>query len=227
MDRAYVQERTPLADAVSLAVDWAGGDDVVVQVPNSRCLLENPWLEKAFRDNIVCASRKSKYYGKPSGGVVIALDLPVDEILGIERVAGIDAIVAVRAHGPVANVQVPDHSPWVTAFDVEHLGGDVITAVPDASAAIQAAVRGLTKPQHSDDSLDTRERHAAVQALTYFRSHGIALEPDPLVVEALRNGWLESSLELRQIAIDLNDGKNLKFQSRLQSEVLRAWASVV
>ena len=158
-------------------------------------------------------------------GVVIALDLPVDEILGIERVTGLDAIVAVRAHGPVANVQVPDHSPWVTAFDVEHLGGDVITAVADASAAIQAAVRGLTKPQHSDDSLDTRERHAAVQALTYFRSHGIELEPDSVMVEALRNGWLGSAIDLRQIALDLNAGKNLRYQTRLRPEVLCEWAS--
>lgn len=47
------------------------------------------------------------------------------------------------------------------------------------------------------------------------------------MVEALRNGWLGSSLELRQIALDLNDGKNLRYSPRLRPEVLREWASAV
>lgn len=225
--RAYVQEQVPLLDAVGMAVDWAGTDTVVVQIPNSHCVVEHPWLEKTSQIEIVCASAKSKYPSRPSGGVVIAFDLPTVEILGIESVAGVDAIVAVRAHGPTDWGTVADHSPWITAFDVEHLGGDVITPVPDATAPIQATVRGLTRPLHGGESLDTRERYAAVQALTHLRSNGIALEPDSVMVEALRNGWLGSSVTLRQIALDLNDGKNLRYEARLRPEVLREWASAV
>ena len=37
--------------------------------------------------------------------------------------------------------------------------------------------------------IDRRERWAAVQALTFLRGRGVKLEPDGLMVEALRNGW--------------------------------------
>ncbi|MGV9795740.1 hypothetical protein [Gordonia sp. NPDC003422] len=219
-----MQKQEPLLDAVGMAVDWAETDTVVVQVPNSRCVVDHPWLEMTSQIEIVCASAKSKYPSRPSGGVVIAFDLPVAGILDIESVAGVDAIVAVRAHGPTDWGTDADHSPWITAFDVQHLGGDVITPVPDASAPIQSTVRGLTRPLHS---LNTRERHEAVQALTYLRSNGVALETNSVMAEALRNGWLGSSLELRQIAIALNGGTNLRYESRLRPEMLREWLSAV
>src|ERR1700740_1295329 len=60
--------------------------------------------------------------------------------------------------------------------------------------------------------IDRRERWAAVQALTFLRGRGVKLEPDGLMVEALRNGWGSTGPEdLRQTAIDLNKGEKLQF----------------
>ncbi len=45
------------------------------------------------------------------------------------------------------------------------------------------------------------------------------------MVEALRNGWGSTGPEdLRQIAIDLNRGKKLRFTTRIRPERLEEWA---
>ncbi len=72
--------------------------------------------------------------------------------------------------------------------------------------------------------IDSRERSAAVHALTYLRDHGHRLDPDQLATEALRREWpRQSPLELARIARDLNAGKKLRFQQRLRPEVLAEW----
>ena len=60
-----------------------------------------------------------------------------------------------------------------------------------------------------------------------MRSRGFELDPDALMVEALRNEWGGTGPEeLRQIALDLNKGKQLQFDKRrLRPERLDEWAA--
>ncbi len=65
-----------------------------------------------------------------------------------------------------------------------------------------------------------------MQALTYLLDHGVKLEPDGLMVEALRNEWGGQGPEqLHDIAVQLAKGKNLKFDKRIRPERLEEWAS--
>ncbi len=74
---------------------------------------------------------------------------------------------------------------------------------------------------------DSRERFMAVQALTFMRAHGHELDPKQLIVEALRQGWPGvSPLEFAGLARDLNRGKRLRFQNRLDIRALQRWSSV-
>lgn len=142
-------------------------------------------------------------------------------MLQVERSAGVDGIIAVRAHSPVRYAEsVPSHAPWITAFDVEHLGGEEIARIPEASAPLKAAVDGLSGIAVVNQGLrDNRERSGAVQTLTYLRDHGVTLEPDGLMVEAMRNGWGGTGPEdLRTIAVELNAGKALRFRARCRRD---------
>lgn len=95
----------------------------------------------------------------------------------------------------------------------------------EASAPLKAAVNGLSGIAVVNQGLlDNRERSGAVQTLTYLRDHGVTLEPDGLMVEAMRNGWGGTGPEdLRKIAVDLNDGKALRFTKRITPERLEQW----
>ena len=74
--------------------------------------------------------------------------------------------------------------------------------------------------------IDSRERSMAVQALTYMRGHGNTPVPDQLAVEAIRHGWPGTSpLELADLAKQLNTGKRLRYEQRLNTSVLGEWAS--
>ena len=86
-------------------------------------------------------------------------------------------------------------------------------------------MEGLSGLAVSNQGLvDRRERSEVVQTLTYLRDHGVALEPDGLMVEALRNAWGGTGPEeLRKIAIDLNKGKALHFSRRIRPERLEEW----
>lgn len=139
----------------------------------------------------------------------------------------VNGIVVVPAHGKHRLLSTTSgHAPWITAFDVECLGGNAIAPLTDASPPMKAAVRGLAGLAIGNQGLvDSRERSEVVQALSYFRSRGIELDPDALMVEALRNRWGGRGAEdLREIAIELNKGKRLRFDKRLSPQVLQKWA---
>lgn len=66
----------------------------------------------------------------------------------------------------------------------------------------------------------------AVQALTFMRARGHELDPKQLIVEAIRQGWPGvSPLEFAGLARDLNRGKRLRFQNRLDIRALERWSS--
>jgi hypothetical protein len=175
---------------------------------------------------ITCASRRSRLYGLAWGTVVCAF-LNLSEVLEVERSKDVTDIVVVPAHGRLIHIPATSgHAPWITAFDAECLGGDEIERIPEVSAPLKATVEGLSLlPVLNQGLIDRRERSAAVQALTFLRGRGVILEPDGLMVEALRNGWGSTGPEdLRQIAIDLNKGKKLQFTTRIRPERLEEWA---
>lgn len=223
MRRAYVDSRVPFEDALAAAVVWAG-ESATLHVPDTRSVEENDLEELGIP--ITCASRKSRFYERPEG-TVIGVFLNLGEVLEVERRQGIEGIVVMQAHGPVGYAPtVPSHAPWITAFGAESLTEQHVPPTPEASGPLKAAVRGLYSIAIRNQGLiDRRERSEVVQALTYLRDRGVKLEPDGLLVEALRNGWGgQGPEELRAIAVDLANGKHLKFDKRLRPERIEEWA---
>jgi hypothetical protein len=91
---------------------------------------------------------------------VIVWCLGLEDILNVESgVVDVDGVVSMRAFD--------EHRPWVTAHQVEHLGGHKLEPTSEASAAVKATVEGITLlPILNQGLVDSRERSAAVQALT-------------------------------------------------------------
>lgn len=223
MRRAYVEAQAPLRRAVESALHWAA-ENATIHVPSSSAVQENKWIE-GLGIPITSSSAKSRWHGSPRG-IVIGFCLNPSEVLEAERNAGVEGIVVVQAHGPVKYVESAlSHAPWITAFDVEHLDGEEIGRILEASPPLKVAVDGLSGIAVVNQGLlDNRERWGVVQTFTYFRDHGVTLEPDGLMVEALRNGWGGTGPEdLRKIAVDLNAGKSLRFEKRINMERLQQW----
>jgi hypothetical protein len=221
--RAYVEASLPFDEAVAVAAQWAG-NGATIHVPDTASVEENAWLQDLDLP-ITCASRRSRFYCRACGDV-IAPFLTLPEVLEVERGEGVDSIVVVQAHGPQPYVyDLPSHAPWITAYAAEHLGGEVITSTREAAPPLKAAVKGLTGIAVTNQGLlDKRERSAAVQTLTYLRDRGVQLEPDGLMVEALRNGWGGTGPEeLHRIAWDLRRGKKLQYQNRITTNRLQEW----
>lgn len=224
MRRAYVETHEPFPRALALALQWAG-DGATIHAPDTRSIEENRLHELGIR--VTSPSSKSRFYGRAEG-TVVATFLNLSEVLEVERRGGIEGLVVVHATGPSRFPGVPHHGPWVTAFNPEHLGGREIAPIAAAPAALRATVRDLTGLAVGNQGLiDKRERSEVIHALTYMRSRGFELDPDALMVEALRNEWGGNGPdELRQIAVELNKGKQLQFdRRRLRPERLEEWAA--
>lgn len=215
--RAYVEAHSSLAESFQLARRWAGSGSVTLIAPSTSAVTASPWLEHAGVPIGTSGNRHSRFTARPRG-TVIAWCLHLDEILDIEHGRNVDAIVVVRAFD--------QHAPWITAHSAEHLGGEVVPAVPEATPAIKAMVEGISLlPVLNQGLSDSRERSMAVQALTYFHRHGHRLVGPQLITEALRNGWpRQSPLKLAQLANEISAGKRLRFQRRLIQEVVAEWA---
>lgn len=220
MRRAYISPHVDLRESFRLAKAWAGsGVDITVVGPSTSAIEASPWLERTGLAIGTTGNRPSRFTAHPRTGIVMAWCLHLDEILDLERGSSIEGIAAVRGHR--------SHAPWITARQAEFLGGEPVPPVPEASAAIKAMVDGISLlPVLNQGLVDSRERSMAVQALTYMRDHGHTLVPDQLAVEAIRNGWPgTSSLELADLAKQLNAGKQLRYGQRLNTSALEEWAS--
>lgn len=220
MRRAYVSPHVDLDDSFRLARTWAGRDSAITIIgPGTSAIEASPWLEQSGLPIGTTGNRHSRYTAQARTGLVIAWCLNLDEILELEEHSEISGIIAVRAYR--------DHAPWLTAHGVELLAGEPVPVVPEASTAIKAMVAGISLlPVLNQGLIDSRERSLAVQALTYMRDHGHTLTPNQLAVEAIRNGWPgKSSLELAELAKQLNAGKHLRYGQRLNPAVLAQWAS--
>jgi hypothetical protein len=212
MRRAYVEGHVPFVDAFRIALRWAG-EDSTIRVGDTGTVENNKWMEQ-LGIPITSASSRSRFHGLPRGTVIGAF-LNLSEVLDVERGTGVNGIVVVPAHGKHKLLPTTSgHAPWITAFEVECSGGEPIAPVADAPPPARAAIAGLAGLAVSNQGLvDRRERSEAVQALSYLRSRGIALDPDASMVEALRNEWGGRGAEdLREIAIELNKGKKLRFR---------------
>lgn len=225
MRRAYVEASVPVEEAFELALEWAG-EDAAIRVGDTGTVSDNPWLEKLGLP-ITSGSGRTRFRGSPRGTVIAAF-LNLGEVLELERSAQVEGIVVVSASGKLEWLPtVSGHAPWITAFNVECLGGDEILPIQEASEPVKAAVKGLTRTAIPNQGLaSSLERAEIVQTLTYYRGLGIEFDPDALMVEALRNRWGATGPEdLREIAIELNKGKNLKFEKRISPQALRKWAA--
>lgn len=156
----------------------------------------------------------------PRAGTVIAWCLHLDEILELEEEASLDGLVLVRGY--------KTHAPWITSHDAEFLGGEPVALVPEASAAIKAMVDGISMSAVLNQGLiDSRERSTAVQALTFMRDHGHRIVPEQIAVEAIRQEWPGTSpIEFADLAKQLNAGKRLRYQKRLNPAAMAEWLGV-
>lgn len=174
----------------------------------------------------------------PPRGTVIATLLDLKQVLDVDRhsrprgvlPATVDGLIVIDAYGPQPYTKHGQHhSPWITAFDVELLAGSPIAPVTPAPAPLRAAIADLTNMAVRNQGLLDKqcERSEAVHALTYLRDRGFALDPDALMVEALRNEWGDTGPEdLRAIAIELNSRKTLQYNKRrLTTDRLKRWAA--
>ena len=227
MRRAYVESRIPLDEAINIALDWAG-ETASIHAPDTASIDADDTQLLAYDVPVTCASRRSRLFGRPQG-TVAAVFLNGTAVLELEQASGVDGIVVVDAHG--RQRYTPDsisHAPWITAFGAEHLGGNHIPAVPEAPAPIKAAMKGLTRIAVLNQGLlDKRERSEVIDALAFLQARGIEIDPDAVLVEALRNRWGKSGPEqAHAIAVDLRGGHKLKYQKgRLTQRVLEEWAN--
>ena len=216
MSDAYIESHCTLRDSFTLATRWIGGRRTSLIAPSTSAVEAQPWLTDVQVSIGTIGNRHSRFAASPRG-IVIAWCLNLVEVLDLEGRRGVESVVLVQAHKP--------HAPWVTARNAEHLGGEAVPAVPESDAATKAFVKGISSlAVHNQGLTDSRERSAAVQGLTYLRDHAHALHPAQLVVEALRNDWPGSSpVELAKIAKELNAGKQLRYQRRLNPEAMGKW----
>lgn len=218
MRRSYIEAHCRLAESFKLARGWAASGPITLIAPSTSAVRASPWLERAGVPIGTAGNRHSRFTARPCG-TVIAWCLHLDEILDIERGRDVNAIVLVRAFEQ-------QHAPWITAHTADHLGGEVIPHVPEASAAIKAMVEGISLlPVINQGLVDSRERSMAAHALTYLHQRGHRLDEPQLITEALRNGWpRQAPLELARLAKEIRAGKRLRFEKRLAPEALAEWA---
>jgi len=218
MRRAYIESHCSLEESFRIGQRWAGENSVSLVAPSTRAVEASPWLERTNVPIGTIGNRRSRFDARPHG-IVIAWCLGLEELLDLEEYSGIDGVVLVRAYS--------GHAPWVTAFRVEHLGGQLVPPVDEPSAAIVATVEGLSDTAVLNQGLtDPRERSAAVQALTYLYKNGHQLDPDQLATEAIRNKWpRQAPLELAKIARDLKSGRQIRFTQRLRPSILAEWSN--
>jgi hypothetical protein len=187
--------------------------------PSISAIDASPWLVKTGLPIGITGNRGNKYSARPRTGSVIAWCLGLEDVLNLERRSDFDRLVLIRGY--------KEHAPWITAHDAEFLGGEPVAKIPEASGPIKAMVDGLSVlPVLNQGLIDSRERSMAVQALTTMRHLGHKLDPNQLVVEAIRNEWPGTSpLDLADLAKKINAGKQLRFQKRLNPDAIREWDS--
>lgn len=217
MRRAYIGSQVPLKDAYREATRWAETVDCVI-TPSTSAIESSPWLERAGVPLGVASNRHTRFTARPHG-LIVAWCLNLDEVLELEHRNQLSGLVAVQAPRSLR--------PWATAHNVKHIAGEVLDPVPEPTPATKALVEGITSMAVPNQGLiDKRERSDAIQALTYFRTHGHQLHPTQLTLEAIRNGWPgRAPIELAQIAHDINAGKQLRHQNRIDPELLAEWAN--
>lgn len=217
MRRAYIGSQVPLDVAYREARRWAETVDCII-APSTAVIERSPWLERSGVPLGVASNRHTRFTTRPRG-LVVAWGLNLDEVLELEHRNRLSGVVAVQA--------APSLQPWATAHKAEPIAGEPLVPVPDATPAIKALVLGITSIAVSNQGLvDKRERSEAIQALTYFFTHGHQLDPTQLALEAIRNDWPgQAPIELAQIAREINAGKQLRYSDRIGSELLAEWAN--
>lgn len=218
MRRAYIDPHVDLPESFRLARRWTGNAGKVTVVgPSTSAIEASPFLTSSGLPIGVTGNRHSRFTACPLTGTVIAWCLHLDEVLHLEGHADLDGLVLVGGN--------EFHAPWITAHDAEFLGCEPVTPIPEASAAIKSMVKSISMLPILNQGLgDSRERSTAVQALTFMRDHGHQLVPEQLAAEALRNDWYGfSPLQLADLARQLNAGKHLRYQQRLDPAVMARW----
>lgn len=108
----------------------------------------------------------------------------------------------------------------------DHLGGEEIEPPTEASREIKVAIRDLTGTAIRNQRLSDRREGAEVTALQFLHRHDVEIDPDALMVEALRNGWGGTGPEdLRDLAVGVAEGRafRIRHKGRLSEAVCATW----
>ena len=218
MRAAYIDAHVDLLESFRLARVWAGRDSRVTIVgPSSSAIGASPFLERSGLAIGVTSNKHSRFSARPTAGTVIAWCLHLDEIFALQGRADFDGVVIVRA--------LQSHAPWITAHHAVALGEHPVAKVGEATPPIKAMVDGISMlPVLNHGLTDSRERSTAVEALTFMHARGHKLDPQQLIVEAQRQGWPgDSPQQLADLATQINAGKQLRFQNRLNPDAMAEW----
>lgn len=220
MRRAYTSFDCDPADSIALARDWSESEGKITVIGRSTSdIAATPWLERTGLPLGTTSHRHSRFTARARTGYVVAWFLTMDELLQLERHGDLHGVVLVGARA--------SHAPWIQAHGAEHLGGDPVAPIEEACEQVKTVIKKLSLMAVLNQGLiDSRERSMVVEALTYMRDHEYLFRPNQLTLEAIRNQWHGTSpMELAKIGRALNEGKRLKYESRLGQRKLAEWVS--
>jgi hypothetical protein len=208
-----------------------------IQVGSRFDLKDEPLLEAlARRGATVYPDARGKVGRLPTGPVLAYRPLP-QTLWQIEEHRGPSAIAAVGITGPshfretFLSTTTAGAQPWVSAYNPKHLGGPEIEAKSPvvSDPVIWEALRTFTNMINSSTGLShSSDRSSVTEGLTKLKAAGHYLCPDDFLAGALRLNWKGSAaVELRELAREINAGKQKRFRKMLRADIVEVWRAEV
>lgn len=225
LDRSYIALPVSPEDAAVMAMRWAlprANDEwagVGLRVSRRRDLDHGSVLQELERGGVrVSTDRRGSSSGQRVKGPLIAYCPDLRSLAAIEdRRSRATAIVVAGADGSLR--------PWVSAFNPEHLGGEVIEPLEPAHPVVWQAMKTFTVSVNSSTALtDPRDRSRVIDGLTKLQRAGYLLDPDKLMAAALRLNWRgEAAWDLRGLAEGITAGKQKRIRERYRADIVPMW----
>lgn len=223
------------------AIEWchshADGNlqRIGVQIGSKFDLKDEPLLEALVRRGAtVYPDSRGKVGRLPAGPVLAFRPLP-QTLWQIEEHRGPSAFAAVGITGPshfremCTATKSAGAQPWVSAYNPKHLGGPVIEAKSPliSDPVVWEALKTFTNSINSSTGLShSSDRSSVTEGLTRLKAAGHHFCPDDLLAGALRLNWRGSAaVELRELALEINAGKQKRYRKMLRPDIVEVWRS--
>lgn len=226
-------------DDLKRSIEWchaqADGNlrAIGIQIGSRFDLKDEPLLEALVRRGAtVYPDARGKVVRLPTGPVLAYRPLP-QTLWQIEEHRGPSAIAAVGITGPshfretFMSTTSAGAQPWVSAYNPKHLGGPEIEAKSPvvSDPVIWEALKTFTNMINSSTGLShSSDRSSVTEGLTKLKAAGHYFCPDDLLAGALRLNWKGSAaVELRELALEINAGKQKRFRKMLRTDIVEVW----